>query len=184
MIKRHHFVWGLWFALLAVVIIVLLLNPELTKPKELSAFISKNEDITLLIFCSGILLKVFTIIPLTPFIVAGAMIYTSNPWITILACWMGGQLTSILHYRFPHWLHIDVWAERKYGRKLEKLKKRIARHSFWYVLVAATIPIMPGELLYYLSGTLRIPFGPYQLAIAIGHLIVISVYTFGIQSAI
>lgn len=176
MTRNERLVWIIWSLLGAGLIVLLILKPEYSDADYLKKVFSGNPVQTLVLFSVFLVIRSFTIFPLTPFIIAAAFIYSHQPWIGILLCWFGGQLASIIHYSFPHWIGVDRWAQKKFGKRLAKAKSKIEKHTFWYVFLACTFPIMPGELVYYLSGTMRIPFLPYQLAVAAGHLIVVTGY--------
>jgi uncharacterized membrane protein YdjX (TVP38/TMEM64 family) len=180
-VTSRRLVWAIWILLAVSAAAVLIVFPDLRTPEKLATAIRKNPDTTLLVYVLLVLARCATLFPLTPFIIAGALIWPHDPVIPIVFCWMSGQLASVIHYHFPSWMGIDDWARRKYPRKLTLLERRMQKSGFWYVLLVSMVPVMPGELVYFVSGTVRVPFWAFQLAIGISHAVVISVYVLVVQ---
>lgn len=177
-------VWALWILLLLAIIITIIIRPDLTDPDKLSHLLQRNQDTTLLLYSALIMIRTLTLFPLTPFIFAGAIIWSGQPFIPILLCWISGQIASIVHYHFPHWLGMDAWAKRKYPTRYQQVHQKVKEKGFWYVLLISMIPIMPQELIYYVAGVTRMSFWPFQIAIAISHAIIISIYILGIAEIV
>ena len=49
------------------------------------------------------------------------------------------------------------------------------KYGFWILILWAFIPIVPSDLISYVSGTIRFNFVKFSIAFAIGHIIIYAV---------
>ncbi|WP_188537480.1 TVP38/TMEM64 family protein [Paenibacillus segetis] len=101
----------------------------------------------------------------------------------LFASWLVGTIAGTVIYLLCQYLLAD-WFNRKWMKKLEKYhrwQESIDRYGVWAVIFLRTIPVMPNNLISFMSAISNMKTISYTWANLIGNLS--SIWLFGIISA-
>lgn len=101
----------------------------------------------------------------------------------LIASWIAGAIAGMVVYLLCKYLFAD-WFERKWFHKLqkyEKWQKSLDQYGVWAVIFLRTIPIMPNNLISFMSAISNLNIRSYTWSNIVGNLS--SIWLFGILSA-
>ncbi len=101
----------------------------------------------------------------------------------LLASWIAGSVAGMAVYMLCKFLFSD-WFNRRWMSKLEKYErwqKSLNRYGVWAVIFLRTVPIMPNNLISFMSAVSKLKTVSYTWSNIIGNLS--SIWLFGILSA-
>lgn len=101
----------------------------------------------------------------------------------LLASWIAGSLAGLIVYLLCGYWFTD-WFNRKWMHKLkkyEKWQKGLDRYGVWAVIFLRTIPIMPNNIISFMSAISSLKLRSYAWSNMVGNLS--SIWLFGLISA-
>lgn len=101
----------------------------------------------------------------------------------LLASWIAGTAAGMVVYLMCRYFFAE-WFNRKWMGKLqkyEKWQKGLDRYGVWAVIFLRTVPIMPNNLISFMSAISNLNLGSYTWSNLVGNLS--SIWLFGILSA-
>ena len=101
----------------------------------------------------------------------------------LLASWIAGTAAGMIVYLMCGYFFAD-WFNRKWMGKLqkyEKWQKGLDRYVVWAVIFLRTVPIMPNNLISFMSAISNLKMRSYTWSNLVGNLS--SIWLFGILSA-
>ncbi|MNM84559.1 SNARE associated Golgi protein [compost metagenome] len=101
----------------------------------------------------------------------------------LLASWIAGTAAGMIVYLMCGYFFAD-WFNRKWMGKLqkyEKWQKGLDRYGVWAVIFLRTVPIMPNNLISFMSAISNLKMRSYTWSNLVGNLS--SIWLFGILSA-
>lgn len=118
----------------------------------------------------------FTLIPSTSLIVLGLLFLNPIPlYILTIA---GIIISSASVYYFSKILHLDEFFERKYSRRIAKIKSVLQKNELPIIIGWSAFPFLPTDLICYVCGTLRVNFAKFIIGIIIGESVTSAIYIF------
>jgi uncharacterized membrane protein YdjX (TVP38/TMEM64 family) len=121
-------------------------------------------------------LRGFTFIPVTSLIVLGLLFFDPLP-LYILTI-VGIIVSSASVYYFSKLLRLDEFFERKYSRRITKIKSVLQKNELPIIIGWSAFPFLPTDLICYVCGTLRVNFAKFILGVIIGESITSAIYIF------
>ena len=160
-----------------------LYDPSKFTASSISDLILRFENGIILIYFSISVLRGFTLLPSTPLVVAGTLIFSDQPFLVLAISLTGIILSSTMIYYFSDLLGFTDYFNGKKPQTVERIKQRLD-HPLGSVFVAlwAFFPFVPTDLVCYVAGITRMNFAKFIVSIAIGEAILCSVYIFGGKS--
>lgn len=122
-------------------------------------------------------LRGFTLIPATVLIVAGLPFIPPLLLFVLTIIGIGASAASI--YYFSEVMGLDHLFENKHKDKVDKVREVLSRHQFPIIIGWSFFPLVPTDLICYVSGTLRIGFVKFLTAVLIGEGVICAIYVFG-----
>ncbi len=169
----------LWAIFLICSVIYYLLHPDNFNAKHIGEFIARFEGHLLLAYLVISLLRGFTLLPSTPFVLAGVLLFPSNQIIVLMISMVGILFSATALYYLSEWLEFDKYFEKVAPEKIRRLQNRInSPLGFIFVVVWSFFPLVPTDLICYLAGTVRMIFFKFILAVGLGELIICLFYIF------
>ncbi|WMT38942.1 VTT domain-containing protein [Paenibacillus sp. D2_2] len=101
----------------------------------------------------------------------------------LIASWIAGAIAGMIVYLLCGYLFSD-WFNRKWMHKLQKYEKwqrGLERYGVWGVIFLRTLPIMPNNLISFMSAISNIKMSSYAWSNMIGNLS--GIWLYGILSA-
>ena len=169
----------IWIGVIVVTLILYLAKPDLFDISFLRENVSNHKVPVLLLYLTILTFIGLTVIPSTPFAVAGVLLF---PPVTAYIINLIGIITSsVVVYYFTKYLRLDIWLESKYPAKIEKIKKALLKKELPIIAGWSFFPLVPTDLIIYVSSTLRIPFWKCALGVIIGEGTLNAFYIFSID---
>ena len=169
----------LWLVLVALLGGMLLLFPDWLTRESIAAFLDSLGGLALLVYVFLSLSRALLLIPCTPFVLAGAIAFPES----LLLVWMislaGVVAGGFLVYSFPSFGNYDEYLESKYPDKIAMLGKQIhGPWSFWIIAGWSFFPLVPTDLICYVSGVVKLRFRKLATALLAGEIPLVTAYIF------
>jgi len=182
--RWRRWLLGGWLCVLGVVLALYVTHAEEFTPRQIAADLQSFEHGLLLLYLLASVTRAIVLIPATPFVLAGCLLFPQRPGLVLGISLLGIALSATLIYHFAGALGLDWWCANRHPRQVERLTRLLSGRWGFGVLVAwAFFPLAPTDLACYLAGTLRLPFWRYLLAICLGELLVCAGYVLLSQQA-
>jgi len=152
-------------------------------PKHITEFIRRFEGHLLLAYFIISFLRGFTLMPSTPFVIAGVLLFPENKIIVLLISLGGILFSATLIYFLSEFLGFDSYFEKIAPEKMLSITTKInSPWGFLFIVLWSFFPLAPTDLVCYLAGTVRMNFLRFILAVALGELIICLFYSYSIGS--
>lgn len=168
-----------WILFLLACISTLFLYPEYFTPAKIAEFIEHFKGTVFLVYFVISVLRGLTLIPSTPFVLAGTIVFPDNPFLVLAISICGIIFSSTMIYYFSDYLGFSKYLENKHPQKIETIKTHLQKPTgFFFVFFWSFFPVLPTDAVCYVAGILNMNFKKYIAAITFGELIICSVYIF------
>lgn len=166
-----------WTSLVAFCLCLYFFRPDLFDPRRLRAFFAGNLEAGLLVYFVISTLRGFTLIPLTPIVLAGVLVFPP------VELWLVNQLgvctSSAIVYGMARYVRTDVYFHARYPLQIERLTALLRKRELPVIGVWGAAPFMPSDMIVYVCGVLRISLWKTLLGISIGEGLICTLYIFG-----
>ncbi len=168
-----------WISLIAVCVTVYVIDSSIFTNETVAAFISKFSGYAWTVYFLIHLLRGFVLLPSTPLVFAGVILFPEHLiWVLIVSL-LGIIGSSLLIYFFSDKLGFSSFFDSE-SRKLKVVKERLSgKNGFIYIILWSFIPIVPTDVICYVSGALRIKLSVFIISLLLGELVLCSIYIFG-----
>ncbi|MEZ4923188.1 MAG: VTT domain-containing protein [Crocinitomicaceae bacterium] len=177
--KTKKVFYYLWLAVIAILLSLFLFQPGSFTPENIAQFMKQYNDQILIIYIFISLLRGLFLIPSTPFVLAGALLFPEQPWTVFTISIVGLIVGSTLVYYLSDALGFSKKLEKKYPRKIERWHKRL--NSPWaagIVVAWSFFPLVPTDVICYVAGIVKMPYRILISGVIIGELVLIYLYVF------
>lgn len=168
----------LWASLFALTLGLILSRPDLLDADNLKAFIEANADSLKLFYFGACFIRCFTLIPATPFIISGVLLFPDNLGYVLLVCMTTAMIAAVIHFYFSKYLELDKLLEKRFGKYFEKAKNAMRKNGFLYVFLWSIAPFAPSEVIYYIAGLVGMKFSKFILSVFLGEAVILWVYIY------
>ena len=170
---------AVWAAIIGAGITAYLFSPESFTGENIAAFLSRYGSSILIIYFLMSTFRGITLLPSTPLVLAGTMLFPQHPFIVLAISMVGILLSSTMIYYFSEFLGFDEYFEKHKPELIHKIKAKL-EHPLGSVFVAAWafFPLVPTDLVCYVAGTSRMNFAKFITAVGVGELILCTAYIF------
>ncbi len=168
----------LWVAMIVSVLVWWACNPSVVTPRHIHATLQRYESWALLLYFVVSAVRGCFLIPSTPFVLAGALLFPGNQWLVFGISVIGVLVGSSIIYFFSDRLGFAEVIRRRHAPGLEKIRGRMESHGVLIVVLWSFFPLVPTDLVCYLAGVIRMRFTRFILAVAIGESVLIAGYVF------
>lgn len=164
-----------WIGLVVFALLFYLLNRDAFTPKQIADFLQQNQSMLLLTYFVISMIRGIFLIPSTPFVIAGILLFPDQLFMVFLISLIGVTFSGAFIYFFAQYLEFDHIISKK-QKQLVRIKKGINRYGFWIVLGWSFFPAVPTDLICYVASITRMHFWKYLSALFIGEAILIALY--------
>lgn len=168
-----------WIAIIVAGVGSYLYAPNAFTAESIAKFMSRFGGVIWLIYFLFSTFRGFTLLPSTPLVLAGTILFPEQPF-TVLAVSMAGiLLSSTMIYYFSEFLGFDEYFENHKPELSQKIKQKL-EHPLGFLFVAgwAFFPLVPTDLVCYLAGTTRMNFSKFIAAVFVGEITLCICYIF------
>jgi len=149
-----------------------LVNPEIASPNFLVSFIRSFEQEMLLIYITLTLVRGFLLIPSTPFVIGGGILFPEQLLLVLAISMLGVMFSATSLYYFSDILGFSKYLTKKYPKEIEKWEARLRQpRAICFVMGWSFFPFVPTDLICYVSGIIKMPFKNMFIGVFIGELI-------------
>ena len=167
----------LWLALIASSLSLFFFMPELFEPQSIRQFLTDNLFSGLLVYFIISTLRGFTLIPLTPIVLAGVLVFP--PWPLFLVNQAGVYASSAILYYMTRYMRFDNFFFTHYPQQVEKLILLLRKRELPVISLWGFAPFIPTDMIICICGVLRISVFKTLLGVSIGEGVICAVYIFG-----
>lgn len=162
----------LWIACVVVFAGFYIIYPHLFTAENLVEFIRSFESKILLVYILLSFIRGFFLIPSTPFVIGGGMLFPYMPTTILIISMLGIVFSATSLYYFSDMLGFSSFLESKYPKQIGVWKKRLQTKSgLYYVTAWSFFPLAPTDLICYVAGIIKMPFKYMILGVFLGELI-------------
>ena len=156
-----------------------LLNPELITADNLVVVIQKFKDEILLLYILLTLIRGFFLIPSTPFVIGGGILFPNQLLLILLISILGVLFSATALYYFSDLLGFSNYLESKFPSKITILKKKLnTPRSTLLIACWSIFPFVPTDIICYVAGILKTPIKNVLFGVFFGEVILCSLYVY------
>jgi uncharacterized membrane protein YdjX (TVP38/TMEM64 family) len=169
----------LWIGTIAAGVISYIAAPHFFTAESIAAFLLRFQSVIWLIYIAFSILRGLTLLPSTPLVIAGTLLFPGQPFAVLAVSMTGILLSSSMIYFFSEYLGFSEYFESHKPETTHKIKAKL-EHPLGFVFVAAWafFPLVPTDLVCYLAGTTKMNYWKFIAAVLVGELILCSFYIF------
>ncbi len=167
----------LWGALIVGSLLLYYLFPDVFSPDNIRQFFNTNLYTGLAVYLLLASLRGFTMIPLTPLLFAGILVFPPLPF--LLVNMIGIVVSSALVYYLARYFRFDDFFDKHYPAQIAKLTKLLRNREMPVILLWSFAPIFPTDLIVYVCSVLRISVVKTLAGVLVGETIICAVYIYG-----
>ena len=168
----------LWVTMIGLALFWWVTHPDTFTPERIRGFLNRYQSSALLVYFLVSSVRACFLIPGTPFVLAGVLLFPTNQWLVFWISLAGVLIGSSVVYFFSDRLGFAELIEKKHARGLQRVRERMERHGVLIVIAWSFFPFVPTDLVCYLAGVIRMNFLRFIVAVAIGEAVLIAVYVF------
>lgn len=177
--KGKILIYTIWVALLIGLVIAYVLNPEIITAKYLVAFVQEFLGEMLLIYTILTLIRGFFLIPSTPFVIGGGLLFPDQLLLVLLISIIGVLFSAASLYYFSDLLGFSNYLEKKFPNKIPVWKKKLDTPKSTLLVAAwSMFPFVPTDIICYVTGILKTPIKNVLFGVFIGEIILCSLYVY------
>lgn len=170
-------IYIIWILVVVSLLALFIISPTSFTPEAISEFICQYESQLLIIYTVICIVRGLFLIPSTPFVLAGVLIFPDQPWAVFLISIIGVLIGSSAVYYFSDLLGFSKKLEEKYPKKIEAWHRRLnSPRSMLIVIAWSFFPLVPTDIICYVAGIVKMPYKYLMLGVAIGEVVLISAY--------
>ena len=168
-----------WFAVLVAGIVSYLLYPQAFTAANIADFLLRFQGEIWLVYLAMSAFRGFSLLPSTPLVIAGTMLFPGQPFAVLAVSLTGIWLSSSMIYFFSDYLGFSDFFEGHKPELTHRIKAKL-EHPAGFVFVAlwAFFPLVPTDLVCYLAGTTKMNYRVFIAAVMMGELILCTFYIF------
>ena len=169
----------LWGVLLIYFLYCYMQNPAIFSVEYLKSFISSYNDQILLVYIILSIVRGFFLIPSTPFVIVGALLFPDRLLLVLLISMIGIMLSATALYYFSDMLGFSEYLEKKYPNKVKKWESKLqSSKATWLVLGWSFFPLVPTDIICYVAGIIKMPYKYMFTGVFVGEIILVSFYIY------
>lgn len=169
----------IWIVIAIILLLLYSFNKDLFDISFLKEFTDDNYLMVIAIYLAILTFIGLTFIPSTPFAIAGVLLFP--PLEAYFINLIGIVTSSAIVYYFTQYLRLNRWIEAKYPVQIKKIKDALKRKEMPIIAGWSLFPVVPTDLIIYVSSTLNIPYWKCVLGILIGEGTLNALYIFSID---
>lgn len=168
-----------WISCILICVVTYLVDPSIFSNSSLAAFISKFSGYAWATYFLIHVFRGFVLLPSTPLIFAGVILFPNDLiWVLIVSL-IGILSSSLLIYYCSDKLGFSKYFKNRIDKSKLVEDKLSGKHGFFYILLWSFLPIVPTDLICYVSGALRVKLPVFISSLLLGELVLCSIYIFG-----
>ncbi len=160
----------IWMIVLLIALYALIFHRDILTASHLVNFLWRFGPYLLIVYFLLSVLRGFTLVPSTPFVLAGILLFPSNlPFVYVISLlWI--IFSSSMVYFFSREMGFEKIFQKHKG--YEKTQKLLEKYGFPFVAIWSFVIIVPTDLVCYLAGTMKMNYSKFILAVTLGEWLI------------
>jgi uncharacterized membrane protein YdjX (TVP38/TMEM64 family) len=167
----------LWLALIVACLGLYTLQPELFEPANIRTFFSDNLYSGLTVYLVICTLRGLTLIPSTPFVLAGILVFPPLP--LFLVNQVAVYSSSAVLYYMTRSMRFDNFFFTHYPQQVERLITLLRKRELPVISLWGFAPFIPTDMIVCICSVLRISVWKTLIGVSLGEGIICAIYIFG-----
>lgn len=175
--KNKKYILYIWFSFIIICVVYYLYNPSAFSSENIASKMRSFGHVPMLIYLLTSVARGFTLLPSTPLILAGILLFPSQPNTVFVISVLGITLSSTLVYYFSEFLEFGEAIEKMYPQ--EKLRQKLeSRWGALFVFFWSFFPLVPTDAVCYAAGGIKMHFLRFIVPLVLGETIICSFYVY------
>lgn len=166
-----------WAAFVTLCLILYSLNPDFFTPDNIRRWFGENLWLGLTIYVLLFWVRAFTLIPHTPLLVTGILVFPPVP--LFFANLLGINGTVAIIYFLSRKLRFDRYFDANYPEQIAKLSRLMRKWEFPVITFWSFALVLPTDLIVYVCSVLHVKPIKAFVGVSLGEGFVSAVYIFG-----
>lgn len=167
----------LWLILIVTCLGFYTLRPELFEPVNIRSYFSDNLYSGLAVYFVISTLRGFTLIPSTPLVLAGILVFPPLP--LFLVNQTAVYSSSAVLYYMTKSMRFDYFFLTHYPEQVERLIMLLRKRELPVISLWGFAPFIPTDMIVCICSVLRISVWKTLMGVSIGEGIICAIYIFG-----
>ena len=167
----------LWAVLIVVSLVLYYFFPDVFAPANIRKFFDTNLYAGLTVYLLLASLRGFTMIPLTPLLFAGILVFPPLPF--LLVNMIGILVSSAFVYYMARYFRFDHFFNVHYPTQIAKLTGMLRNRELPVIFLWSFAPVFPTDLIVYVCSVVRISISKTLLGVLAGEAIICAIYIYG-----
>lgn len=164
----------LWLVFILSCLVAYAYNPTWFSPKSIADFLSNYQGQVLFLYLIVSIIRGFSLLPSTPFVIAGTLLFPHEPWIVFSVSTLGVTLSSTLIYFFSDYLGFTDFFEKRFPKKIKKIKTILEKpYGVFFIFFWSVFPFVPTDLISYVAGSMKLNFWKFIIPLFLGECLLI-----------
>jgi len=177
--KGKIIIYSIWILIIIAFAILYFLSPETFSADRITKFIKTFNTEMLWIYILLSLMRGFFLIPSTPFVIAGGLLFPDRLLLILIISMVGVMVSATAIYYFSDFLGFSKRLNHRFTSKTETWRARFSSSkSVFFIAGWSLLPIVPTDLICYAGGILKAPFKYIFTGVFIGELILCYIYIY------
>jgi uncharacterized membrane protein YdjX (TVP38/TMEM64 family) len=170
---------ALWAAVIVSTGAIYLADPGNFTAEKIASFISESQTSIWIIYLAMSALRGLTLLPSTPLVLAGTLLYPHEPWLVLTISLAGILMSSSMIYFFSEALGLTEYFERSKPKAVARIRRRLEEPAgLVFVGLWAFFPLVPTDVVCYVAGSTKMNFAKFIFAVFTGEAVLCSIYVF------
>ncbi len=171
------YILSLWLCLVCVCMVSYFVSPELFQPANMRQLFSDNLYSAAVLYLVLGTLRGLTLIPLTPLLLAGVLVFP--PVMLFIINAVAVVTSSAIVYHWGRYLGFDQYFAERYPDQVDKLSQSLKKKELLVATLWSFFPLVPTDLICYVCSVLRVRLWKCLAGVSIGENVICAVYIFG-----
>lgn len=164
----------LWLVFILSCLIAYIYNPGWFTPKSIADFLNYYQGQVLFLYLFVSIIRGFSLLPSTPFVIAGTLLFPNEPWIVFWVSILGITASSALIYFFSDYLGLTDFFEKRFPEKIAKIKTVLEKpYGVFFIFFWSIFPFVPTDLISYVAGSMKLNFWKFIIPLFLGECILV-----------
>lgn len=167
-----------WICLLVTILLIYLFKPATFSIEGFKSFFHENESFIFIGYVILVLIRSLFFIPATVLLILGMALYPDDFWFLLIINLIGVLVGATLIYKAGKLFTAEDFFSAKHQKQLPKVKNKINEYGFGIVLLWSFFPLVPTDIVCYISGATHMKYLKFIVAVFAGEIVLISTYLY------
>lgn len=168
----------LWGVSLVTILGYYFYDRESFSAVSLKHFLEQFGSALLLIYFLLSALRGFTLVPSTPFVLVGILLFPESLYFVYVISMVGILLSATMIYFFSRETGFEDALKKHHEKAILQCESWVKKYGFYAVAIWSFLIIVPTDVICYIAGILRMNYWKYILAVALGEGIICIILIF------